>query len=100
MRIVSIHRVAEKGAFAQTRMQPPGTSNALGALHLPSVKPALHKKSGLGTRDGSSVLNKPPLLVVACNFCAKLAVAIANRGGRKASGHPLGDCEVDPYGVK
>jgi hypothetical protein len=34
-------------------------------------KAALHKKSGSDTRSGSSVLNKPSLLVVACNFCAK-----------------------------
>jgi hypothetical protein len=34
------------------------------------VPEALHKKSGLGTRDGRLVLNKPPLLAVACNLCA------------------------------
>jgi len=33
---------------------------------------ALHQKSGSYTRGGSSTLNKPPLLVVACNFGARL----------------------------
>ncbi len=37
------------------------------------LAPALHQKSGSDTRGGSSVLNKPPLLVVACNFGAKPA---------------------------
>src|SRR5438270_1942659 len=32
---------------------------------------ALHQKSGSNTRGGSSLLNKLPLLVVACNFGAK-----------------------------
>ena len=32
---------------------------------------ALHQKSGSGTRDGSSVLNKPPLLRVDRNFGAR-----------------------------
>ncbi len=36
---------------------------------------ALHQKSGSDTRDGSLVLNKLPLLVVACNFGAKPGVA-------------------------
>jgi hypothetical protein len=31
----------------------------------------LHKKLGSDTRDGGLLLNKPPLLVVACNLCAK-----------------------------
>ncbi|MDQ3286318.1 MAG: alpha/beta fold hydrolase [Actinomycetota bacterium] len=31
---------------------------------------ALHKKSGVDTRRGSSILNKTPCLVVACNFAA------------------------------
>ena len=35
------------------------------------IKEALHKKSGSGARGGSLVLNKSPLLVVACNFCAR-----------------------------
>ena len=33
--------------------------------------PALHHNSGSDTRGGSSGLNKPPLLVVACNFGAR-----------------------------
>ena len=36
---------------------------------------ALHQKSGSATTGGSSVLNKPPLLVVACNFGARPPVA-------------------------
>src|SRR5919199_3621060 len=32
---------------------------------------ALHQKSGSDARDGSSSLNKPPLLAVACNFGAR-----------------------------
>ena len=32
---------------------------------------ALHQKSGADTRGSSSNLNKPPLLVVACNFGAR-----------------------------
>jgi hypothetical protein len=32
---------------------------------------ALHQKSGFGTRDGGSALNKVPLLAVARNFCAR-----------------------------
>ena len=32
---------------------------------------ALHKNSGPDTRNGSSLLNKLPLLVVYCNFDAK-----------------------------
>ena len=35
---------------------------------------ALHKISGLYTRSGSSVLNKPSLLVVDSDFCAKPAL--------------------------
>ena len=38
----------------------------------------MHQKSGVGTRDGSSDLNKPPLLVVACNFGAR-ALAYKDR---------------------
>jgi len=34
---------------------------------------ALHQKSGFNTRNGSSILNKTPPLVVACNFGAKPA---------------------------
>ena len=33
--------------------------------------PALHQKSGSDARGGSSILNKPPRLAVACNFGAK-----------------------------
>jgi hypothetical protein len=37
----------------------------------PELARALHKKLGSDTRDGRLLLNKPPLLVVACNLCAK-----------------------------
>jgi hypothetical protein len=40
---------------------------------------ALHKKLGSDTRDGGLLLNKPPLLVVACNLCAKPLQVSAER---------------------
>ena len=44
------------------------------------VQMALHQKSGSDARGGSPILNKPPLPVVACNFCAG-PVQIANNSG-------------------
>lgn len=35
-----------------------------------TLEGALHQKSGPDARNGSSIVNKPPLLVVACNLCA------------------------------
>ena len=39
-----------------------------------AVEQALHQKSGSNTRGGSSALNRPPLLVVCCNFDARPAI--------------------------
>ena len=39
---------------------------------------ALHQKSGSDARGGSSILNKPPPLAVACNFGAK-PVSVMNQ---------------------
>ena len=56
---------------------------------------ALHQKWGSSTRGGSFVLNKPPLLVVACNFGARpvqrlgaRALLTQARRGRVLEGGP------------
>jgi hypothetical protein len=38
----------------------------------------LHKKWGLDTRSGRLLLNKSPLLAVACNLCARPFLAKKN----------------------
>ncbi len=48
---------------------------------------ALHKKSGLNTIHGNRILNKPPYLVVNCNFCAKPFVCKAGFWGTGRSIH-------------
>ena len=48
---------------------PPTTSRSSTLPTMPIL--ALHHNWGSNTRNGSGVMNKPPLLVVACNFDAK-----------------------------
>src|SRR4051812_3603110 len=61
------------------------------------VELALHQKSGSDTRGGRSALNKPPLLVVACNFGAKPVEVLASCAASNGRGQSVRDEENRDY---